>query len=73
MMDRNVARNNRPAGYIHETSAETPDPDRKRNKQRHIQLRTCTYRVWFSRKTKIHRSEKSKLLYRVVLNVILAK
>ena len=30
------------------------------------------YRIWFSRKTKIHGSEKSKLLFRVLLNVILA-
>jgi hypothetical protein len=35
-MDRNVARNNRPAGYIHETSAETPDPGRKRDKKKAI-------------------------------------
>jgi hypothetical protein len=42
MMDRYVARNNFPAGHIHETSAETPDPDRKRNKQGNLQLRTCT-------------------------------
>lgn len=42
MMDRNVARNIRPAGYIHETSADIPDPDRRRNKQGNLQLCTCT-------------------------------
>jgi len=41
-MDRNLVRNNRRAGYIHEKSAETPDPDRKRNKQGNLQLCACT-------------------------------
>lgn len=51
-MDWNVARNSRPAGYIHETSAEIPDPDRRRNKQGNLQLCTCTVSGFRERRAK---------------------